>query len=458
MGVAVAMLTWASARAESVYANKCAAFMYLTYSGEVMGDAPHTTSHKSVNCFAWQQFIALNWPASGQHFGESGDRAPVQWQTFPAQADVFLPHGDRPVPGKRAPLPAACAARVGAMGKVRSDDLTVLQAPAGPGQVPTRINAALQAGAEETQASWLGASNDTNVWYEIRVNQELTDYIVANNLYHARGQEDFVAAGHPVVLPKGSGGGPVGTIEVKAAWMEMPDPQNPKWSYFKTSDAAILNAAGTDCRLTPVALIGLHIIQKTRTQPTFFWATFEHMDNVPDEKGPVSGSFNLYNSRCRPQTVQVDDPHCLAGSDAGAAPTTVTVGCSPNVRPAYHLGESCPAPKAVQTSRVVPIQQDVVDANRMVQASIAKNHPDSVWQYYKLINVQWSPNPVADADAPRPIPARLMPTFPALPVANTSMETYLQTTTCTVCHVNGALAGPANISSDFSFVFQAADH
>jgi hypothetical protein len=36
------------------------------------------------------------------------------------------------------------------------------------------------------------------------------------------------------------------------------------------------------------------------------------------------------------------------------------------------------------------------------------------------------------------------------------METYLQTTTCTTCHVNAALANPSTYSADFSFVFQSA--
>lgn len=114
-----------------------------------------------------------------------------------------------------------------------------------------------------------------------------------------------------------------------------------------------------------------------------------YVDNVPDEDdfGPVSGSYNLYSDRCQPQSVEVDDPRCLAGQAVASPSRTVTVGCTPNTRPPYHIGGTCPAPRAIQTTRAVPIQQDAVDANRMVQASIARTYPDSVWQFYKLVNV-----------------------------------------------------------------------
>lgn len=445
------------ARAESNYADKCAAFIYLSYSGTVAGDAPNTTSHKSVNCHAWQQFIALNWPAAGGRFGAARDRSPVQWQTYPTQAGLFRPGALPPAADRRAPLPPACAARVQAAGWTRPEHLTVLQAPPGPAAPRPRLNFTAQAGTEAGQAGWLAAANDTLVWTETRVSPAAADFIVGHGLYDAAEQAVHTAAGHPVVLPRGEPGGAAGTVVLKAAWMEVPDPDNPKWAYFKLSDAAILDAEGSDCRLTPVALIGLHIIQKTRSQPSYFWATFEHIDNVPDENGPASGSFNLFDGQCRPRTVTLEDPRCLAGTAPADAGRSVTVGCRPNTRPPYHVGGRCPPPRAIQTTRVVPIQADVADANRTVQASIARAHPEAVWRYYKLINVQWSPSPPADPPAPAAVPARLNATFPAMPVSNTTMETYLQGTTCTACHVNGALAAPAGTSADFSFLFRAAD-
>jgi hypothetical protein len=451
-----ASLLWsAPTAAEPIYSNKCGPGFYFSYSGEVLGDAPSTTSQKTVNCFAWRQFIGLNWPAAGRRFGEAGDRNPVRWQTFPSEAEVLRPAG-HPSSIGRAPLPAACAARVRAAGVSRPEELTILQAPSGLKKKRSRINSTEQAGASNEEAAWVGASNNTNIWYEIRINPEEAEYIVSNRLYDAEAQAAFVATGHPLVLPKGDADGPAGAIELKAAWMEVPDPENSKWTYFKTSDAAVLDATGTDCRLTQVALVGLHIIQKTARQPSFFWATFEHIDNVPDDSGPVSGSYNLYSDHCEPQSVMVDDPSCLAGQAAGATPRLVTIGCTPNSRPPYRIGGACPAPRAIQTTRLTPIEPDTDDVNQMVQAGIGKTFPDSVWQNYKLVNVQWALGIAVDPEAPLAGAARLPKTLPSIPVANTTMETYLQTTTCTTCHVNAALANPSTYSADFSFVFQSA--
>ena len=75
-----------------------------------------------------------------------------------------------------------------------------------------------------------------------------------------------------------------------------------------------------------------------------------------------------------------------------------------------------------------------------------------------MINVQWALARAINSEAPLAGPARLPTTLPAIPVANTTMETYLQTTTCTTCHVNAALANPSTYSADFSFVFQSAGH
>lgn len=134
----------------------------------------------------------------------------------------------------------------------------------------------------------------------------------------------------------------------------------------------------------------------------------------------------------------------------------MTISCQPNARPPYHIGGDCPAPRAIQTTRDVLTEPDTDDVNAMVQASVAKTFPNSVWQYYKLINVQWALARAVNPEAPLAGAARLPTTLPSIPVSNTTMETYLQTTTCTTCHVNAVLAKPKAYSADFSFVFEAA--
>jgi hypothetical protein len=40
----------------------------------------------------------------------------------------------------------------------------------------------------------------------------------------------------------------------------------------------------------------------------------------------------------------------------------------------------------------------------------------------------------------------------ALPVANTTMETYVQSKTCLTCHVYATVPGSTDYASDFSFI------
>jgi len=87
--------------------------------------------------------------------------------------------------------------------------------------------------------------------------------------------------------------GVTGAIELKAAWMEVNDLQNPKWKRYKLSTATVLDPTTGKLRNTTVALVGLHVLHKTAKQPTWVWATFEHIDNVPDSGSTATGQYNF---------------------------------------------------------------------------------------------------------------------------------------------------------------------
>ncbi|WP_434424516.1 hypothetical protein [Nannocystis pusilla] len=74
----------------------------------------------------------------------------------------------------------------------------------------------------------------------------------------------------------------VGALELKAAWMEVPNPDDAQWNRYKLAQAVVVDPATQKCQALTVALVGLHIIHKTQAQPTWVWATFEHVDNAPD--------------------------------------------------------------------------------------------------------------------------------------------------------------------------------
>ncbi|MEZ4295045.1 MAG: hypothetical protein R3B70_08700 [Polyangiaceae bacterium] len=70
-----------------------------------------------------------------------------------------------------------------------------------------------------------------------------------------------------------------------------------------------------------------------------------------------------------------------------------------------------------------------------MQQFIQANYPGSVWQYYQLIDVMWSTNPLPDPTTPVQAPhiPRSMTSGGQL-VYNTTLETYMQSLKCTDCH------------------------
>jgi hypothetical protein len=87
-----------------------------------------------------------------------------------------------------------------------------------------------------------------------------------------------------------------------------------------------------------------------------------------------------------------------------------------------------------------------------------------VFQYYQLVDVLWSGSPqdnyTNQQGQPGPATPLSMsgatPDPSALPVANTTMETYVQNHTCLYCHVYASVAGSNTYASDFSFVLGEA--
>jgi hypothetical protein len=210
-------------------------------------------------------------------------------------------------------------------------------------------------------------------------------------------------------------------------------------------------------RETMVALVGLHILHKTQNQPTWVWATFEQTDNVPDINGeaPPPYGYNFHNNDCTTQRVP------LSGGG------TAIVTCIPDTPPPYYLSQAKAVP--IQVTRTNKI--DTVDAmpiNDSMQNNIRKFYPNSVFQYYQLVDVIWSQQLQPDATKPiqRPFPLNTSAMQSGVViVANTTLESYVQNTnTCFSCHKFSSIAPYANdtvnnnIFGDFSFAISAAQY
>lgn len=430
----------------------------INFNGKVPGDLLSFTNQSQANCFAWQEFISLNWPTTkSASFGDPGDMNPVAWETYMPENVLFQPEGVPP-PEWGTLVSQEYASKFKTSRLQFNPSKTKLLTFAAKFDVKDTVK-----GLNPNQAApfgkpnWLGAQNKTNVWYEIKLNYDYYKFVVDNGYYNAITQHDSVQNGVPINFPQGVYNGKVGAIELKAAWMEVDTPSSDKWKQYKLSNAIVMDPYTGKLRNTTVALVGLHILHKTQNQPTWVWATFEHIDNVPDVANaptPTYG-YNFYNANCTPTPVALKNGK------------TVTVPCTPNTPPPYYLSEGRVAP--IQVTRVNSIDpEDAVPINTRMQNNIKTFYPNSVFQYYQLVDVIWSqlpiPDPTKPIQAPQNINASSMLSGKAI-VANTTMESYVQdSNTCYSCHKYSTIADYSkdtinnNVFGDFSFAISAAQY
>ena len=125
----------------------------------------------------------------------------------------------------------------------------------------------------------LVAQNRTYTRYEGRINEP--EYSALARPGWSLGQ-NLPDPAHPAELP-------VGSIAVKAAWRPLTAADTPaeRARYYVVDNANIVDVAKTIaaghvvCSKSDVALVGLHIVIRTKDRPQGLWSTFEHVDNVP---------------------------------------------------------------------------------------------------------------------------------------------------------------------------------
>lgn len=400
-------------------------------------DAPHDIvtmdlgaigTQPFVDNLGWFTFIALDWPVpdpivergvpdrqntvgglktSGGDGGgpKVSPTGPTVWETFKDSDDIFLNPPVKPSSfDTPESIPPACQTL--ALAEPGAARRTLTQSA----KISDVLSDFKQAFTDEP----LVDQNGQYVWYEIKVNRAYYDYVVDNGFYDSRNQ-----VGKTIFFPESSDTTrQQPAIKVKAAWKVMggagskqPDDQ----SRFYTTDALIYNPDTGVCTKETVGLVGLHVVQKTAQLPQWMWATFEQVDNAPDQTtGPVSGKkYNFFSADC--------------------------AGCPLNTPPSK-TNPTFPT----QVVRVTPVSSDAPNAT--FQQALASLRADNVWQYYQLVNAQWA----ATRDHIG------VPSQPAF-LANTTQETYLQQPVepngCINCH--GKFAGDKDL--DFQ-LFKAYPH
>lgn len=472
----------------------------LTTTGyNVPHDLPANASLTDLECFAWQSFIALNWPAvtqnyqpntrgvpdQAQNFGASGNNnfnssgGNLVWETYKHKVELF--------PGSGAPSQSydtapnyVYAVKVTVPSGVNAGQFNNLDEGTQIGQnyifFPTNPPNPSYSNGKITPNS------DVQILFEARANRVEYNYVVSNQYYNgttaATAATNTVAyLTNPSMPPKTpyisfpagdmSQSDPSfeGAIETKAAWRKL-TPDEISSGRYHTATAVYYT--GTDN--APVAqnatygLLALHIIHKTKNYPYFIFATFEQEDALKLDTGNPTGLYfittypsvsylNNSGQQVPPPTPPPTFPNGTLPAAAGLPPTFA----GPTMASQY-------TPAAAVTKQV----------NDAVQAQIISQNPNSVWQHYKLLGVQSVPT--SDATSPyfylanivveTSLPGLQMfqgripppPFHTGFPDSRSQNNTFLLSgTTSTMVDMGGCMgchAVPQRTGYDFSFILK----
>jgi hypothetical protein len=372
--------------------------------------------------FAWNEFIALNWPAQPRTRDiAAGERffgtvpGPLVWETFRSKVEVYPgtagaapPHGGL---GGYADPPdyIYAAAQVGAPdGRVKpcsgerpqpiawinldeTSEIGVNQTFAGivPKHDPSGHNSAPQLiryAVKTHHVEYLYVVQN-QYWYQ---SPSLSQAV--NNYRAAYGSDPPRDPATPFVKL------PVGTIEVKTAWRPLAPGEDPR--RFHTAVVRYYETAkpppGNYCFRQQIwGLVGMHIIHKTPSAPWLIWATFEQADNhlTPDRQTVEDAEGNIRVTT--PELVYKDDPKTptvsIVGTQYCAAP-----GPRPFLREAKQYTGLPTGGDVCVDQRFHPIADVITEVNgeahQAIDAYTALHAiTTSPWRYYKLINVQPQP-------------------------------------------------------------------
>jgi hypothetical protein len=217
---------------------------------------------------------------------------------------------------------------------------------------------------------------------------------------------------------------PNNSIEIKAGWRVLnPSEMSSGRFHMQTVRYYELGGSGFCYQQATFGLVALHIIQKTPLAPYFIYASFEQADNILTPAGnpveDVNGSVIPPLPPCRsdqqapcPTTpsVTLDDtptvhsptfvPPQVSLVPPNAQYCTSNTKVTPPNRLFYINTAGLPALPTMGyicvNKRDNDIPPVIVDTNQRAHAliqSYSAQHgiKNSVWQYYKLINVQYQP-------------------------------------------------------------------
>ena len=405
--------------------------------------------------FAWQEFIALNWPAVKQTGGlNQRDRAdtqkffgdqsyadasnPLVWHTFRSKVEIYpgtgVPNGytnsaeqsygydalpcyqyvnpvnfcapNTSIAGSGTAEGASATAVTPWINLDENSEIGLNHMYAGVANTGSAVGQQILflAKANRAEYNYVAAQK---WWAPARFdsNNNLTFKPIINTKAYIAARRESLPAGS-TILPGSTAPGvslPNGTIEVKSAWRELTSAEIASGRFYTTTVRHYENIPGTQgiaYKDSVFGMVGLHIIQKTPTSPFFIFATFSQADNLLDASGnPVEDPDG--NPIPGPGANSPFDPN-IQSINAQVATSTQPYQIQQLLRNDKRLyfknipDTGLPSGSISLNQRKHLISPAVIHVNRTAHTAIQNynrlhNLKKSPWEYYKLVSVQFSP-------------------------------------------------------------------
>jgi hypothetical protein len=323
----------------------------ITISPDVPADIPggagEATLADAAN-FAWQEFIALNWPAmagtrdtpdEGEPFGDPEFQGPLVWHTYRHKVEIYPGQGTPPgfdASDQYFGYDAVPPQYIYNAEELGQDATGTGEVPPCSGQEPVttpsfiNLDEVSQIGLDSMFAGAAPQHAPNNqdpqlIRFLAKANQSHYVYVVDPDALEQGGDPLYTGTGLPppdnnnctalqpgqtttfctaranfLEVSQGNGNPttlqdpfislPTGTIHVKSAWRELTADEEAGGRFYQTTvryyEESDADAAEARCyREGTWGLIGLHIEHKTPTAPYFIFTTFEQADNLQTATG-----------------------------------------------------------------------------------------------------------------------------------------------------------------------------
>ncbi|SHN22356.1 hypothetical protein [Chitinophaga sp. CF418] len=350
--------------------------------------------------------------------------------------------------------------------------------PTSNGTVILDINGnEVDAGIDQATSNALIAQNNSLVYYITMVNDMYAYYLTAINDPNFKNDsissKQFpttapertclvnYAKSHGYLVPTDSN---ALAMELKTSWVIADSLANPE-DYFLMDAMIPTYDASSNTFWKPVgqqkaklALVGIHIVGSVAGHPEMIWATFEHQSNTPN------AAYQYINSKGQVQTVAADAGSWLFNSNAAGGSynvpyinvdsasnliaTTGNTIASSNTQRLFPFGTAIGTVPNQQDTSASASNTELISINNSIMSMIPGK---DLRKNYLFIGAVWTFGGAAPTGSIYPVDSTSGGAIGTSVLANSTMETYFQSTsfTCFTCHSNNSLQ-PGALSHVFS--------